>query len=98
MKTIEEIMGLVARFGEYAQIAARKDLHGSMDEWMSADEKQCEKFKEIESALRELVERKPLSDEEVFNIYCNSDSTLNTTSVNLALFARAIERTHGIGA
>lgn len=57
MKKIEEIMVLVARFGEYAQIAARKDLHGSMDDWLSADEKQCEKFKEIETALRELVEQ-----------------------------------------
>lgn len=42
------------------------------------------------------AQRAPLSDEQIFNIYCKSDSTLNTTSSNLTLFARAIEAAHGI--
>jgi hypothetical protein len=43
------------------------------------------------------AQRVPLSDEEIFNIYCQSDSELNTTTTNLTLFARAIESAHGIG-
>lgn len=32
-----------------------------------------------------------LTDDEIFNIYCESDSNINTSNINLCIFARAIE-------
>lgn len=40
----------------------------------------------------------PMTDEEIFNAYCKSDSTLNTHITNLVAFARAVEAHHGITA
>lgn len=38
----------------------------------------------------------PLSEEEIFNIYCQSDSVMDTCTTNLTRFARAIEKHHRI--
>lgn len=70
---------------------------GSVGTIRRAREKQVAAMAEFEDKLRELLEREPLSEEDIFNIYCSSDSVLHTTTANLKAFARAIERAHGIG-
>ena len=41
-------------------------------------------------------ERVPMTEEEIFNAYCKSDSILSTHITNLVTFAKAIEAHHDI--
>lgn len=54
------------------------------------------KFARAILALR--PERVPMTEEEIFNAYCKSDSILSTHITNLVAFAKAIEAHHGITA
>ena len=56
----------------------------------------CTDFARAILALR--PERVPMTDEEIFNAYCKSDSILSTHITNLVAFAKAIEAHHGITA
>ena len=56
----------------------------------------CTDFARAILALR--PERVPMTDEEIFNAYCKSDSILSTHITNLVAFAKAIEAHHDITA
>lgn len=96
MKTIEEIMGLVED-AAYAQHSIA--VHGSQD-WLV--EKRDLTMKAIEAALRELVDRKPLSDEYISVIaekhrFSYSSSGFDFEEFDDIEFCREIERAHNIG-
>lgn len=60
-------------------------------------EAQAERIAELEAQVKQL-QRVPLSEEDICNLYCQSDSVMHTTTTNLTLFARAIEAAHKISA
>ena len=82
MDKVQEIMALV---GEY----------GSMIKCEQFDE--CDDiYSEIESKLRELLERKPLTDEQISEL---TDVEMSSPSfIIVKAFVKASERAHGIGA
>ena len=109
MDKIQEIMGLVGAYGTAVEATC------SSDGGCSESHAETRAYKSIESALRELVERKPLSLERIYEIEavsnvphtrttytkdCWGDDKKDTEEVRVfsfPLFARNIERAHGIG-
>lgn len=91
MKTIEEIMSLVDEY-EKARV---------IETAFMGDEKSEEKRSAIESALRELVERKPLEDCVMWDVVCQRIDANEFTATELnEMFeiGRNVEKSHGIGA
>lgn len=90
MKKIEEIMALVSAYGDACEAFGDYQFHeNAMD---------CVKAKAaIESALRELVERKPLSDEVIGEQYLEEYS-FDGECAAFRAGVRYAERAHGIGA
>lgn len=90
MKTIEEIMKLVDAYGDACETFGDYQVHANAMECVAAKAA-------IESSLRELVERKPLSEDQVeFLKHVHANNAY--VGGDFEAGVRYGERAHGIGA
>lgn len=96
-KNCEELATDAARY-RWIRERSRSEAYDAGVEWSWYEEDLHKLDAAIDAAMIPAATNRagPLTEEQIFNLYCASDSVIDTNTKNLVAFARAIEAAHGI--